>query len=188
MNSGSNSIGGADASTESDSSLIALLERRDEPALERLFRRHSNLVYAVAVRVLHDPAAAEDVLQEVFMQIWRTPSAYASGRASLRPLLAVISRNRAIDVLRKRRPTDSIDDVLLKSSFDLATDSEQRLLIERVKIRIAELPVEQRKALEMAFFDGMTHHEIAEKSGHPLGTVKARIRSALQTLGRAFNA
>lgn len=173
---------------ELDSSLLALVQRGDEAAMARLFARHSKLVYSVALRVLRDPAAAEDVLQEVFLQIWRSPTGFVAARGSLGGWLAVVSRNRSIDLLRRRRPMDSVDDVPLLSPHDIPGEAERHLLLERVRRVMAELPVEQRTALEMAFFEGWTHAEIAEKTGNPLGTIKTRIRNALQVLGRAFKA
>ena len=100
----------------------------------------------------------------------------------------MVTRNRSIDALRRKRPTDSVEDVVLSSSFNLAEDSERTLMIEKARRVIHLLPAEQRKTLEMAFFDGLTHSEIAEMTGDPLGTVKTRIRSALTALRKAFNA
>ncbi len=175
-------------STQDDSSLLSLVQRGDEPAMAAIFDRYSRVVYSVSLRVLRDSAAAEDVLQEVFMQIWRNPDGFVSTRGSLAGWLAVVSRNRSIDALRRRRPTESVDDIPLASSFDLASESEQNFMVEKARGFIILLPPEQRKTLEMAFFDGLTHSEIAEMTGDPLGTVKTRIRSALTTLRKAFKA
>jgi RNA polymerase sigma-70 factor (ECF subfamily) len=174
------------APTEDDSSLLALVQKGDEPAMASLFDRYSKLVFSVALRVLRDPAAAEDVLQEVFMQIWRNPDSFTAARGSLGGWLATVSRNRSIDTLRRKRPTVDVDDVPLASSFNLADEAERNSLMERARGAMHQLPNEQRKTLEMAFFDGLTHSEIAEMTGDPLGTVKTRIRSALLTLRKAF--
>jgi len=173
-------------STEDDSSLLALVQSGNEQAMASLFDRYSKLVYSVALRVLRDPAAAEDVLQEVFMQIWRNPGSFTAARGSLGGWLAIVARNRSIDTLRRKRPTVDVDDVPLASSFNLADEAERDSLMERARGVIHQLPSEQRKTLEMAFFDGLTHSEIAEMTGDPLGTVKTRIRSALLTLRKAF--
>lgn len=122
------------------------------------------------------------------MQIWRNPEGFIATRGSLGGWLAVVSRNRSIDALRRKRPTDSIDDISLASSYNLAVEAERNSLVDRARTVIQLLPVEQRKTLEMAFFDGLTHSEIAEMTGEPLGTVKTRIRSALTTLRKAFKA
>ena len=175
-------------STEDDSSLLALVQSGNEQAMASLFDRYSKLVFSVGLRVLRDPAAAEDILQEVFMQIWRNPDSFTAARGSLGGWLAIVARNRSIDTTRRRRPTVDVDDVPLASSFNLADEAERNSLMERARGVIHKLPLEQRKTLEMAFFDGLTHSEIAEMTGDPLGTVKTRIRSALLTLRKAFPA
>lgn len=169
-----------------DCQLIAMILLGDESAMASLYDKHSRIVYSIALRVLHDQGMAEDVLQEVFLQIWRRPQTFSAVRGSLTGWLAVIARNRSIDILRQRRPIDSIDDIPVASGYDLAADVERIVMVERVKALIAELPAAQRMALDMAFFEGCTHAEIAERSGVPLGTIKTRIRSALCTLGAAF--
>ena len=174
-------------STEDDASLLSLVQSGDEHAMASLFDRYSKVVYSVALRVLRDPASAEDVLQEIFMQIWRNPDSFSAARGSLGGWLAVVSRNRSIDALRRKRPTDSVDDVVLASPYNLADEAERNSMMERARGVIATLPAEQRKTLEMAFYDGLTHSEIAEMTGDPLGTVKTRIRSALLTLRKAFH-
>jgi RNA polymerase sigma-70 factor (ECF subfamily) len=153
-----------------------------------LFDRYSKVVYSVALRVLRDPASAEDVLQEIFMQVWRNPDSFIATRGSLGGWLAVVSRNRSIDALRRKRPSEQVDDVQLASPYNLADEAERNSMMEKARSVIHLLPTEQRKTLEMAFFDGLTHSEIAEMTGDPLGTVKTRIRSALGTLRKAFRA
>lgn len=152
-----------------------------------LYDRYSGIVYGVALRVLGDTTAAEDVLQEVFLQLWRRPQAFETDRGRLAPWLAVIARNRAIDVVRKRPHQEDIDALPIPSRVNLEDSSAQRLAVEKVRRVLAGLPQEQRKALEMAFFEGMTHTEIARKTGEPLGTIKTRIRSALQAVRKAFS-
>ena len=156
--------------------------------MAQLFARHSRLVFSVAVRVLHDSTAAEDVLQDIFLQIWRDPTSFIATRGSLEGWLAVVARNRSIDVLRRRRPTDSIDELPLLAQQDLSAHAEHNLLLEQIRVVVATLPEDQRKALELAFFEGCTHSEIAQQTGCPLGTIKTRIRTALQTVGKAFPA
>lgn len=169
-----------------DSDLLAQLQKGDQAAMATLYDRYSKLVYSVALRVMRDPPAAEDVLQEIFMQVWRSPDSFVATKGSLGGWLAVVARNRSIDVLRRRRPSDSVDDLPLASPFNLADEAERNYMMERARTAIDALPHEQRKTLEMAFFDGMTHSEIAESTGSPLGTVKTRIRSALMSLRKAF--
>ncbi|HEV2619794.1 MAG TPA: sigma-70 family RNA polymerase sigma factor [Acidobacteriaceae bacterium] len=171
---------------EDDASLLAQVQSGDGHAMGSLYDRYHRLVYSVALRVLRDPAAAEDVLQEVFMQIWRNPDSFVPARGSLGGWLAIVARNRSIDTLRRKRPTTDIDDVPLASPGNLADEAERNSLMELARTTIQMLPREQRKTLEMAFFDGLTHSEIAEMTGDPLGTVKTRIRSGLLTLRKAF--
>ena len=171
-----------------DATLLANVQSGDEQAMGTLYDRYSKIVYSVSLRVLRDPSSAEDVLQEIFMQLWRSPESFVASRGSLGGWLAVVARNRSIDALRRKRPTDSMDDIVIASSFNLAKDSERTLLIEKARAVIHLLPPEQRKTLEMAFFDGLTHSEIAEMTGEPLGTVKTRIRSGLTTLRKALQA
>jgi RNA polymerase sigma-70 factor, ECF subfamily len=128
------------------------------------------------------------VLQEVFMQIWRNPNGFIATRGSLGGWLAVVARNRSIDALRRKRPSEQVDDMALASNYNLADEAERNSLMEKARGIIRLLPMEQRKTLEMAFFDGLTHSEIAEMTGDPLGTVKTRIRSALISLRKAFTA
>ena len=171
-----------------DAALLLLVRKGDEQAMASLFDRYSKVVYSVALRVLRDPASAEDVLQEIFMQIWRSPDGFIATRGSLGGWLAVVSRNRSIDTLRRKRPTEQVDEMVLPSSYNLAVEAERNGMMDKARSVIQKLPPEQRKTLEMAFFDGLTHSEIAEMTGDPLGTVKTRIRGALLTLRKAFKA
>ena len=182
--------GNQPANQQDDAALIARLRARDElaeDAMADLYDRYSGIVYGVALRVLGDTTAAEDVLQEVFLQLWRRPEVFQAERGRLAPWLAVIARNRAIDLVRKRPHEEDIDDVPISSGVNLEDSSAQRLAVEKVRGVLSTLPQEQRKALEMAFFEGMTHTEIARKTGEPLGTVKTRIRSALLAVRKAFS-
>ncbi len=169
-----------------DAALLVKVEQGDQQAMGLLFDRYSGIVYSVALRVLKDTGQAEDVTQDIFIQIWKKPGAFISGRGSLGAWLVVVARNRAIDSLRRRRPTDSVEDVVLAASTDLAAEAERNALIEKVRAYMHQLPPEQRKSVEMAYFEGLSHSEIAEKTGDPLGTVKTRIRLALITLRKAM--
>jgi RNA polymerase sigma-70 factor (ECF subfamily) len=127
-------------------------------------------------------------LQEIFMQVWRSPAKFIATRGTLGGWLAVVTRNRSIDKLRRKRPTEQVEEMHLASSCNLADEAERNVMMERARVVILQLPAEQRKTLEMAFFDGLTHSEIAEMTGDPLGTVKTRIRSAILTLRKSFQA
>jgi len=171
-----------------DAAALTRIGQRDENAMEEIFRRYSGPVYSVALRVLRDTGQAEDVLQEVFLQLWRNPAAFVQDRGSLGAWLVVVARNRAIDLLRRRKPSDSVEDVILASSVNVADEAERNVMMERVQRALAALPPEQRKSLELAYFEGLTHTEIASRTGDPLGTVKTRIRQALIALRKAFPA
>jgi RNA polymerase sigma-70 factor (ECF subfamily) len=151
-----------------------------------LYDRYSSIVYSVALRVLGDTGAAEDLVQDIFMQLWRNPGSYDSSRGSLGAWLAVISRNRAIDGLRRRRPESDVEDVIVSVTPDLASEADRARAAEKVRGLLRGMPVAQRAALEMAYFEGMTHTEIAAKTGEPLGTIKTRIRAGLTALRKAF--
>jgi len=177
-----------DGGTSQDGQLLDRVRRGDEQAMATLYDRYSRIVYSVALRVLRDPASAEDVLQDVFLGIWRKPETFVATRGSLGGWLAVVARNRAIDTLRRKRPSEQIEEIYLASPFDLADEAERNTLMQRARAIILHLPLDQRKTLEMAYFDGLTHSEIAEITGDPLGTVKTRIRSALLSLRKEMEA
>src|ERR1039458_9242493 len=131
-------------------------------------------------------AGDEQVVQVVFLQLWCNPDAFDASRGSLAAWLAVITRHRAIDRVRKRRPEIDIEECVIASGLDLRDETERALVIEKVRGVLAEMSSDQRTALELAFFQGLTHTEIAEKTGEPLGTIKTRIRSGLQQLRAKF--
>ncbi len=174
--------------TEQDVQLLGRIRRGDEQAMGAIYDRYSRVVYSVALRVLRDPASAEDVVQDVFLGLWRRPDSFISARGSLGGWLAVVARNRSIDTLRRKRPSEQVEEVYLASPFDLASEAERNTMMQRARAVIVRLPLEQRKALEMAYFDGLTHSEIAEVTGDPLGTVKTRIRTALLSLRKELEA
>ncbi len=170
----------------SDFALISAIRAGDESAMASLYDRYSGVVYAVALRVLTDTGAAEDVLQEVFMQLWRNPGVFDASRGNLGAWLAVIARNRAIDQLRKRRPESDVEDVVVSVEPDLAGEAERSIAMGKVRQVLSGMPSPQRSALEMAYFEGLSHSEISAKTGEPLGTVKTRIRAGLLALRKAF--
>jgi len=172
--------------TGDDAFLLALIQSGDEQAISALYNRHAKLVYSIALRVLSDPTSADDVVHEIFMQIWRNPDGFTQARASLGGWLAVLARNRSIDALHRRRPANTTDDIALTSPANFASDAEGDSFMERAHSVIEQLPSEQRKTLEMAFFDGLNHTEIAEMNGETPDVVKTRIRKALLSLREEF--
>ena len=169
-----------------DMVLVSAIRAGDQSAMATLYDRYSSVVYSVALRVLGETGAAEDVLQDVFLQLWRNPSAFDASRGNLGAWLAVISRNRAIDALRKRKPESDIEDVVLSVAPDLASEAERSRVAAKVRGALAMMPAPQRSALEMAYYEGLTHTEIAAKTGEPLGTIKTRIRAGLSALRKEF--
>lgn len=172
----------------SDDLLLERVRGSNQQAMADVFDRYGGIVYSVALRVLKDPEQAEDVMQEIFLQFWRKPNAFAQGRGSLCGWLMVMARNRAIDILRRRKSSDSPDTVVLLSNTNLALETERKVLMEKVRNVLKDLPPEQQKSLNMAYFEGLSHSEIAERTGDPLGTVKTRIRLALIGLRKALAA
>jgi RNA polymerase sigma-70 factor (ECF subfamily) len=171
-----------------DLALVAAIRSGDQGAMAALYDRYSSIVYAVALRVLQDTGSAEDVLQDIFMQLWRKPGAFDASRGNMAAWLAVITRNRAIDALRRRRPQEDIEDVIVSVEHDLASEAERSRAMDKVRGALQTMPPAQRSALEMAYFEGLTHSEIAEKSGEPLGTIKTMIRTGLLSLRKVLAA
>jgi RNA polymerase sigma-70 factor (ECF subfamily) len=169
---------------EDDSSLVARVRRRDGEAFAQLYDRYSRLVYSVALRVIRSASAAEDVLHDVFLQLWQAPEHFDAARGNLPSWMTVIARHRAIDRLRQQRVTVDPAETVLTSSLDISSEVELADFVERVREVLRAMPEAQRQAVEMAFFDGKTHAEIAAATKEPLGTVKTRIRSALITIRR----
>jgi len=186
LNEQSQSRASSGGTQASDAELMENVCANDQTAMAEVFDRYGSLVYSVALRVLRDPAQAEDVMQEIFFQVWKSPQSFVQVRGSLGAWLAVVARNRAIDSLRRRKPTDSVDDVVLPAAGNLASDVERNSMMEKVRTALKDLPQEQQKTLELAFFEGLSHSEIAAKTGDALGTVKTRIRSALISLRKGI--
>ena len=180
--------GSTGAAQVSDETLLECVRANDPKAMADIFDRYGRMVYSVALRVLKDTGQAEDVMQEIFFQLWRNPNAFVRGRGSLGAWLVVVARNRSIDMLRRRKPSDSVEDVVLASNTNLASETERNAMMEKVRAILDTLPLEQQKSVELAFFEGLSHSEIAAKTGDALGTVKTRIRLALISLRKALQA
>ncbi len=176
------------AGSPADQFTLERIARGDGDALAELYDRHARLIYSLALRILRDQADAEDVVQEVFSQAWRQAARYSAGRGNLVAWLLTMARSRAIDRLRARRvrPSSSTSEQVLAAMKDEAPSVEMRLewagRAAQVRQALDALPLLQRMAIELAFYEGLTHAEIAERLEQPLGTVKTRIRQGLLKL------
>ena len=156
--------------------------------MSELYDRYSGLVYSEAHRILRDAGAAEEILQDLFYQVWRTAERFDPSRGSLARWLLVAARNRAISRLRRKTgKNEELEENGVAFSATLDNRSTQNLLLEKVRTVMSSLPQAQRQAVEFAYFDGMSHSEIAEKTGEPLGTIKTRIRSAMEMLKKVLS-
>ena len=171
-----------------DLELLQAVAQQDQAAMATLFDRYSRLVYSIALRVLREPALAEDIMQEVLLQVWRQPGGFVSQKGSLGAWLAVVARNRSIDVIRRRSHLTPIEEMVIPEPRNLQRVVEENHLMERVRTAVETLPDEQQAPLHMAYFEGLSHTEISERTGTPLGTVKTRIRTALIAVRRALEA
>src|SRR4051812_44497080 len=186
------------ADREIDSAIVLRMQSGDQRALSELYERWFPIVNALVSRMVKSASDVEDVVEETFWQAWRQAGRFAEDRGSVQTWLLTIARSRALDRLRslKRRREDSIDDVaspassaiapadssLTAASGDpsLAAELQERRVL--VRAALADLPREQREALELGYFGGLSQSEIAERTGQPLGTVKTRMRLAMMKL------
>src|ERR1700747_3663455 len=168
--------------------LVRRLLQRDVSAFEELYDRHSRLVYALVLRILQQATTAEEVVQDVFLQLWRNTAQYDVSRGSFVPWLLAMARNRALDQLRlkserqRRREdqTDELPPVVTIPDFEGSLDEKRRAT--RVRELMNSLSPQQRRAIELAYFEGLSHSEIAIALKEPLGTVKSWIRNGLLRL------
>lgn len=180
------SRGGSEVSP--DAALVGRVLRRDVSAFEELYQRHSRAVYALVLRILQQAGTAEEVMQDVFLRVWRNAAQYDPARGPFVPWLFTLSRNRALDTLRlksekqRRREEQSEDLPALTAmpAFEAEIDGARRA--QRVRSLMAELNPRQKQAIELAYFEGLSHSEIAERLKEPLGTVKSWIRNGLLRL------
>jgi RNA polymerase sigma-70 factor (ECF subfamily) len=183
----------AGAAQPSDASLLEQAQAGDPAAFATIYDRHAAAAYGLARAMLHSGAAAQDVVQEAFLSLWRTTS-YRSEKGSLRGFLLAIVRNRAIDVLRRdrRRSADEHDDDTCMSRLAAADrtdlEVEQRETARLLRAALARLPEPQHRALALAYFGGLTHTEIALRLDEPVGTIKGRIRLGLEKLRAEIDA
>jgi RNA polymerase sigma-70 factor, ECF subfamily len=172
-----------------DRPLMARVESRDADALGELYDRHAGRLLGLARRVLGEGGEAEEVLQEVFLFAWRSASAFDPARGNVLTWLLIATRSRAIDRLRARRGSSRPEVRSLgelaegpAAADDVEASSSSRQWESICRTAVQELPADQRRALELAYFEGLTHQEIAARTKTPLGTVKTRVRLGLMKL------
>jgi RNA polymerase sigma-70 factor (ECF subfamily) len=171
-------------STLSDAELVLLLREQPADGVAALYDRYGRLVYSVALRVVLDRGAAEEVTQDVFVRCWRTIASYRPEQGSLSTWLLTITRNRAVDELRSRRGKEARREVSEELLGPIAIDVgfDEVLLRNEVSQALSGLPTAQREVVELAFWGGMSRREIAEQLSLPLGTVHTRLRLAMDKL------
>ena len=174
----------------SDARLVTSIARYSEVALAEVYRRHGRAVYGLARRVLQDTAEAEDVTQEVFLRLWSEPDRFDPQRGSLRSFLLAQAHGRAVDAVRStssRRAREAREAArTARAEYDLQHEAWDLALADQVERAMSELSDDERRAIELAYFDGRTYREVARVLEQPEGTVKSRIRSGMRRLRDAL--
>jgi RNA polymerase sigma-70 factor (ECF subfamily) len=169
-----------------DEALLALAAREDERALAELYDRYSRVAYGLALRIVRDPALAEDAVQEAFLTVWRTAGSFRPDRTKPSTWILTLVHRRAVDVVRReeRRRAAPLEGTEEPDERGLAADEEIELTDRRrlVQEALRQLPDEQREALELAYYGGLTQSELAERLSVPLGTIKSRMFTGLRRL------
>ena len=170
-----------------DEALLALAAREDEEALAQLYDRYSRLAYGLALRIVRDQALAEDAVQDAFMTVWRTAASFRADRAKPTTWILTLVHRRAVDVVRReerRRAAPLVEGMEVPEERALAADEEIALTDRRrlVQEALRQLPDEQREALELAYYGGLTQSELADRLSVPLGTIKSRMFTGLRRL------
>ena len=169
-----------------DAEALAQIAAGDQRAIESLYQRFSSGMFAVAMRVSRSERLAQEAVQDAFMAVWQDPRRYDPSRGALGPWMFTLARYKAIDAVRReaalKRRTAEVDLELFEAPDDVHGEVWRGLRRERLNQAIAQLPNDQRRALSLAFIEGLTHVEVAEREGIPLGTAKTRIRTALLRL------
>ena len=170
----------------SDAQLVVSIARFSEVALAEVYRRHGGAVFGLAKRVLNNPTEAEDVTQEVFLRLWNQPDRFDAARGSLRSYLLAQTHARAVDAVRSttsRRLREARQAMqTAEAGYDMQHEVWDLAVAEQVAGAMGELPDEERRAIELAYFDGHTYREVALLLGQPEGTVKSRIRNGMRRM------
>ncbi len=184
-----------DSTSQDDVTILRLISRQDSDALGELYDRYGRLVYSIAFHTIGNRETAEEIVQDVFTRIWEKAHTYDAGQAKVSTWLVNITRNRAIDELRKINIRPEKNSIALSDALNLAdqrepgpeAEVEAHFQQHSVREAIAALPTEQQHVLALAYFKGLSHTEIAEVLNEPVGTVKTRLRLAMQKLRQALS-
>jgi len=180
-----------DISEASDAQLVTSIGRYSEVALAEVYRRHGGAVYGLARRVLNNSAEAEDVTQEVFLRLWNQPDRFDPLRGTLRSFLLAQSHAREVDAIRSlnaRRAREMKDAVkVARGSYDMQHEVWDLSLADKVTRALEELPEEERRVIQLAYFEGYTYVKVAEILNQPEGTVKSRIRTGMRRMRSVLN-
>jgi RNA polymerase sigma factor (sigma-70 family) len=168
----------------SDEALVALVARADDGALAELYDRFGHVAYGLAVRVVRDPALAEDSVQEAFLAVWRSAGRFVPERGKASTWILTLVHRRAVDIVRREEPrrTEPLEAARQPSANLTEDEAWLRLRRTRVQEALQRLPDQQREALELAYFGGFTQSELADRLGEPLGTIKSRMFTGLARL------
>src|SRR5688572_5263016 len=168
----------------SDEALVALVSRSDESALAELYDRIGGIAYGLAYRIVRDESLAEDAVQDAFLGVWRGAGSFLPERAKASTWILTLVHRRAVDLVRReqRRRTEPFEDAPEPLEGSAEEAASLRFERRRVQAALAALPVEQREAIELAYYGGLTQSELAERLGQPLGTIKSRMFSGLSRL------
>jgi len=168
----------------SDEALVALAARADDGALAELYDRFGHVAYGLALRVVRDPALAEDAVQEAFLTVWRSAARFVPERAKASTWILTLVHRRAVDVVRREQPRRAEPIEVAPQASANATEDEAWLRLRRARVQDAlrQLPDQQREALELAYYGGFTQSELADRLGEPLGTIKSRMFAGLARL------
>ena len=179
------------AADEADRAALARIAGGELVALEYLYDRYKTMAYSIAYRITNDATLAEDVVQDAFLGAWRNAARYVEGRGSVKTWLLSIVHHRAIDAIRRRRPTTELPEIdaglpealTLPDVWAEVSASLDSITVREALVGLSDV---QREALELAYFSGLTQQEIAERTGTPLGTVKSRMRLGLLAMRRSL--
>jgi len=193
VNEGQNGLRGrtVSAADDADRAVLALVTDGQLDALQDLYDRYRTMAYSIALRITTDPSLAEDVVQDAFLGVWRNASRYVEGRGSVKTLLLSIVHHRAVDAVRRRRPTTALPEredtpPMSLTLPDIWQEVAGNLDRDEIASALRSLTDVQREAIELAYWGGLTQQEIAARTGAPLGTVKSRVRLGLLALRRSL--